>query len=141
MAPRPIDDDAVLVEIAIEHIYNPNTKFAPAFRASMARVTAHVHSDDSARKRLQRKFSQRKAYWTTRGRQELEARREAQRQQVYAQMVRYTEQMRPTIEAANKMMERFQPAIEAAAAQFNSPAWRNAISQHQRLLSSFKRLP
>jgi uncharacterized heparinase superfamily protein len=138
MAPRPIDDDAVLVEIAIEHINNPDTKFAPSFRAVAARATVHVHSDDSARKRLQRKFSQRKEYWMMRGQQELEARREAQLQRLYAQIALYAEHMRPMYEAANKVMERYRPVIEAAAVQFNSPEWRNAIAEHQRVLSRVK---
>ncbi len=151
MAPRPIDDSAVLVEIAIETICNPTSSFAAIYRTASQRVSPHVHSDDSARKRIQEKFKRKKTYWLERGQEAIEERIAAERQRRMDQIEdtiemvgeserRIAEQFGPVIEDANRMLERCRPAIEAAQAQLSSPIMRQALKNHDSMLRYISRL-
>lgn len=75
MAPPIIDDREALLEIAVIYQSKPNLKFAAVCRMALQRVEVHSHSEESARRRLQRKFNKQPTYWLAQGQEELVERR------------------------------------------------------------------
>ena len=106
---RPrIDDEAVLMEIAIALVRQPEASFASVFR--QIELPQSVHSSESARARLQRKFRENPSQWLNRARRALLDHQVAQFLEFIALLdallKRAAEKLLPLMQAADEALRR-----------------------------------
>lgn len=105
MAPPTIRDEDTILEISVIFNLHPNWKFSEVCRAAVKAAPAVKHSEDSYRRRLQRKFNSRREYWLNCGHEELLRRREEQRRIFYEDL---GEKIENIAKVAGPMVEKMQ---------------------------------
>ena len=144
MAPPKINDDKTLLEISICCLRHPSESFASWFREAMDKAPAQVHSEESARRRLQRKFERNRQDWIACGELEIRTRREKRLQEISLEMgegmerlatifQRYVEQLQPALEGLQRVAVQMRPVLETAHQKFNSPEMQRTIKNMERL--------
>ncbi len=115
MAPPIINDSDTLLEIAIITLEQPHLKFTSVYRKAIQIAPPRRHSDDSCRRRLQRKFTARREYWLERGQSERKARHAESIRRAHENMARFVEQMQPDLAFATRFAHEIAPSLKAAA--------------------------
>ncbi len=140
MAPRTINDDLVLFRIALGFLDEPNASFAAVERKATASVHAYRHSDDSRRKRLQRKFTADQARWMREAREyRIKERAERHAEQMRAFHDMMMEAGRAAAQALSNLRDHIGPRLAVAFEYLSRPEVQEGIRNISRAVEQMQR--
>lgn len=146
MAPRTINDEDILLEIALIEKSSPDFKFSTAYRKVRQDIAfLEVFSEDSARRRVQRKYNKGRDYYLSLAEEELRAQREIRLQkaiergrlainQHYASVRKNAQYHASAVAALRKIMDGARPAVEQIQKMIQDTG--PALEQFQEIMSS-----